>query len=52
MKTDEPKTSLNVHIPVTLKREIAAAANSLGQTMTVWISRTLSAALRSAEAGK
>jgi predicted HicB family RNase H-like nuclease len=50
MKTAEPKTPLNVTIPVTLKREVAAAADALGQSLTTWITRTLNAALKSGEA--
>jgi predicted HicB family RNase H-like nuclease len=46
MKTAEPKIPLNVNIPVTLKRDIAAAADALGQSLTTWITRTLNAALR------
>jgi predicted HicB family RNase H-like nuclease len=52
VKTDEPKILLNVHIPESLKKEIAAAADLAGQTLTVWVSRTLNAALRRGEAGK
>jgi uncharacterized protein (DUF1778 family) len=48
----EPKTPLNVHIPVSLKQEVAAAAEVRGQTLTVWIARALDAALRSAETEK
>ena len=52
MKTIEPKMPLNVQIPASLKREVAAAADSLGQSLTTWITRTLNAALRSGESGK
>jgi uncharacterized protein (DUF1778 family) len=48
MKTAEPKIPLNVHIPVSLKQDIETAADIAGQTLTVWVSRTLDAALRSA----
>ena len=50
VKTIEPKMPLNVQIPASLKRDIAAAADALGQSLTTWITRTLSAALRSGEA--
>jgi predicted HicB family RNase H-like nuclease len=43
VKTDEPKIPLNVHIPESLKKEIATAADLAGQTLTVWVSRTLNA---------
>jgi hypothetical protein len=52
VKTTEPKIPLNVHIPASLKRDIEAAAEVAGQTLTVWISRTLIAALRSGDIGK
>jgi hypothetical protein len=52
VKTTEPKIPLNVHIPASLKQDIAAAADIAGQTLTVWISRTLIAALRSGDTGK
>ena len=35
MKTAEPKIPLNVNIPVTLKRDVAAAAEVAGQSLTV-----------------
>jgi predicted HicB family RNase H-like nuclease len=46
VKTDEPKTPINVHIPVTLKRDVAAAADVAGQSLTTWIRRALAAALK------
>ena len=46
MITYDPKTPLNVNIPVTLKRDIAIAADDAGQSLTAWITRTLSAALK------
>jgi hypothetical protein len=52
MKTDEPKIPLNVHIPVSLKRDVEAAADIAGQTLTVWVSRSLAAVLKSEEARK
>ena len=51
MKTIEPKMPLNVQIPASLKREVAAAADSR-QSLTTWITRTLNAALISGESGK
>jgi predicted HicB family RNase H-like nuclease len=50
VKTAEPKIPLNVHIPVSLKRDVEAAADIAGQTLTVWVSRTLNAALRATAA--
>jgi hypothetical protein len=50
--THDPKTPLNVNIPVTLKRDIAAAADVLGQPLTTWVCRALAAALKNSEAGK
>jgi hypothetical protein len=46
VKTDEPTIPLNIHIPVSLKQEIKAAAGVAGQSITVWVSRALDAALR------
>ena len=46
MKTVEPKMPLNVQIPASLKRDVAAAADALGQSLTTWITRTLNAALQ------
>ena len=51
MKTAEPKIPLNV-IPVSLKRDVEAAADIAGQTLTVWVSRKLNAALRATAAAK
>jgi predicted HicB family RNase H-like nuclease len=51
VKTAEPKIPLNVHIPVSLKQEIEAAADLAGQSLTVWVSRTLNAALRAGDRG-
>jgi hypothetical protein len=50
VKTTEPKTPLNVYIPVSLKQGITAAAEARGQTITVWVSRALNAVLRRGEA--
>jgi predicted HicB family RNase H-like nuclease len=49
MITHDPKTPLNVNIPVTLKHDIAAAADALGQSLTTWICRALAAALKAKE---
>ena len=49
MMTYDPKTPLNVNIPVTLKRDVAAAADIAGQTLTTWICRALAAALKARE---
>ena len=52
VKTAEPKIPLNVHIPVSMKRNVEAAAEVLGLTQTVWVCRALDAALKSEEARK
>jgi hypothetical protein len=52
VKTAEPKIPLNVHIPVSLKQDIETAADIAGQTLTVWVSRSLAAVLKSEEARK
>jgi predicted HicB family RNase H-like nuclease len=52
MITYDPKTPLNVNIPVTLKRDVAVAADAAGESLTAWICRALAAALKSGEAAK
>jgi predicted HicB family RNase H-like nuclease len=51
MITCDPKTPLNVNIPVTLKRDIAVAADAAGQSLTAWICRALVAALKANQPG-
>lgn len=38
---DEQKERLTVHIPASLKREVERRADSAGQSLSVWVERTL-----------
>jgi hypothetical protein len=56
MTTDEPKPTpkerTTVYLPAQLRRDVEAAAEGLGQSLSTFVTRTLSAAVRSAGAEK
>jgi uncharacterized protein (DUF1778 family) len=52
MPPAEPKIPLTVYIPPALRHDVKAAAEALGQTLSKFVERTLTAALRSADAAK
>jgi uncharacterized protein (DUF1778 family) len=42
----EPSLKLQVYLPASLKQEIEAAAELAGQTLSTFVTRTLSAAMQ------
>lgn len=45
MAMDEPKVTLTVRLPAPLKRDLDAATEELGQTLTVFVERALREAI-------
>jgi hypothetical protein len=42
----EPTMKLQVYVPASLRRDVEAAAEAAGQTISMYITRTLSAAMQ------
>jgi hypothetical protein len=45
MRAAEPTLKLQVYIPASLRRDIQAAAIAAGQTLSMFVARTLNAAM-------